>query len=753
MNVDLQIYENKGFDPEVILTSYQSFDPEVDTEVWFTQRPKSSFQLIWENVSRTVKIKEGVFSSKYHKRTILEPMNGLIEGGTITALMGPSGAGKTTLLKIIGNKISCSSTTGTKGQVYIRHNLSRQDAKSFRIGYVPQDDELFREFTVKETFMFASKMTNGHLKTKSHQVAVKEIMTKLDLLEKANSAIKKLSGGQIKRTSIGVELMSYPQILILDEPTSGLDSDTSEKVITLLRNLVQKPLHLNDAPAVLCTIHQPSRDVFFLFDNIFLLSRAGQNIYHGRPQGVIQYLNSFGYHSKNTNPAEYMIEFANGKHGNVAFKEMSSHTYQTTFSQICQNKQQSCRSRRFSSVFNELPVSELRMKTMTSFLAQVLLLFRRSFQKYTLKSWWTWYKIACGIIVAALLFDMSKKPFGEILGCWDTYQVFTTPEKEDNKVPKVAEKIASITKSDRFNFNLLGMFTSIKEGTSFAYLTLQYQMMFYALNMVFTFPLELKTHLKEMSNSWYSVFAFFVAKSFHNAVHLLICTIPFYVYIYWVSHQPLDFWVRPVTAFAVIYTYGMIWETKAEIICLIFAKVPQTISVVVITMMFFPTLFLAGFNVRYVDMWWLLQPISRANDLTHAFEANMITGFGFDRCRNSTIATNPGVFAQTINVKKILETLWATLGGGKSDTETWAFLLGQPADYLYPIYDGFTDFFKAPTQTDNNLHRRKSDSFMLDFYEIDEKAIFYNFGNLLSTLIMCKFLSFILIKLRASVKH
>ena len=749
MDAPNQTFDNKAFDPEVILTSYQTFDPEEDAEVWFTQRPKSSFQLIWKNVSRTVKVSNGFFSKKTTKKTILEPMNGIIEGGTITALMGPSGAGKTTLLKIIANKLSCDSSTGAKGEAYIRHNLTRQEAKSFRIGYVPQNDQLFTEFTVKETLMFASKMTNGHLTIKAHELAVKEILTKLDLLEKANTVISKLSGGQVKRASIGVELMAFPEILILDEPTSGLDSDTSEKVITLLRNLVQKPLNLNDAPAVLCTIHQPSKDVFFLFDNIFLLSRTGQNIYYGTPQGVKRYLNSYGYSSKkNTNPAEHMIEFANGKHGNSSFNEMSSQTYGSTFSLISQNRVKS-RTRRFSSVYNELPVEDMRMKTSTTFLAQVFLLFHRSFKKHTTKSWWTLYKIVAGLIVAALLFNMSKKPFGEITGCWDTFKIFTTPK--NGTLGK--SSLAKLRTSDNFNFNLLGMFTSIKHGTSFAYLTLQYEMMFYATTIVFVFPFEIKTHLKEMSNSWYSPLSFFVSQSLSSAATHFMATLPMFIFTYWISHQPLDYWIRPVAAFLVIYSFGLIWETKAEAVCLLMSSLPHTISIAVVIANFFPALFLSGFNVRYIDMWSVLQPLSRLNDVTNAFEANMIATYGIDRClavdHNSTV----GVQAQEINMKRIVGTLWSSFGSKRTDTQTWAFLLGQSENYLYPVVDALTEFFKIPLNSESETQSNRGQSFMLDFYDVKDSTFLSNAIVLVSTLVVCKLSVYILLKMRTSSKH
>ena len=761
MEMSVSSYENQAFEPDVTLTSYVSFDPDDDVEVWFTSRSKSSFQLIWENVSREVNVSSGIFSRQKIKKTILTKMTGLIEGGSLTALMGPSGAGKTTLLKIIADKISCQTPgTGVNGNVYVRHCLPPHHAKSFRIGYVPQDDQLFMEFTVKETFMFASKMTNGHLDLTSHESAVKEVMRKLDLTDKANTAIKKLSGGQIKRASIGVELMSHPQILILDEPTSGLDSDTSEKVISLLKNLVDKQRRFNvhDSTAVLCTIHQPSKDVFFLFNNVYLLSRSGQNIYYGPPEGVKEYLQEFGYTSKsNTNPAEFMIEFANAKHGNEKFGQMASQTFDSTSSMISKLKKQP-KSRRFSSVSMELPVSQLRMKTSTSFMYQVYLLFCRSVAKHTTKSYWTLAKIMCGLAVASILFNTSKKPFGHIDGCWDSLKVLSSsqlaPVAKSSPPGNLLSLMSTTTTGpkEKFNFNLLSMFTSIKEGTSFAFLTLEYEMIFYAMCLVFFFPLELKTHMKEMSNSWYSPLSLYISRSLSGAVTHLTGTVPMFIYVYWTSHQPMDDWIRPVAAFFVIYTFGMIWETKSELICLVLQKFPPVISVVAVISVVFPALLMSGFQVRYEDMKPIMKPLSRGNDLANAFEANLIATYGFERCHERQLNTNFSyVSADEINMKRMAGSLWSSIGTKKESTLAFSLMLGYPPDYLFPVFDAMGRFFSLP-ESSKKKKQSKGLSFMLDYYNISNEPFIGNVGMLISTLVIFKILVFVVLKIRASSK-
>ena len=390
-------YQNQAFDqePDIVLKHVRFMDPDRRK----SRALLSNFQLLWKDVSREVDLSYGIWPfNTVTRRTILNPMNGFVDAGSITALMGPSGAGKTTLLKLIANKIS-PKLEGVTGRIVIRHNLPSKEAKSFRIGYVPQYDCLFGEFTVKETLLFASRMIYGHYTSEEHTDAVETVMRKLDLFEAEDTPVKSLSGGQLKRASIGAEMMGEPQVLILDEPTSGLDSDTSENVIRILKNMVRgqnkASLKREDAPAVLATIHQPSRDVFFLFDSIFLLSRTGHNIYSGSPDRVFDFLKSFGYSSsRNTNPAEYMIEFANGKHDTKDFEEMSNQTYDKTRTICLENKYKLKR---------EIQVKNLRMKTSTSFLTQLWLLFSRHVTKQTIKSNWTLLKLLTGIVVANLL--------------------------------------------------------------------------------------------------------------------------------------------------------------------------------------------------------------------------------------------------------------------------------------------------------------------------------------------------------------
>ncbi|MCF0189567.1 MAG: ATP-binding cassette domain-containing protein, partial [Bacteroidaceae bacterium] len=156
------------------------------------------------------------------------------------------------------------------------------------IGFVPQDDLLIEELTVWENLMFTARFCFGDETDEQLSERVTACLTDLDLLEFADLKVgsplnKTISGGQRKRLNIALELIRQPAILFLDEPTSGLSSADSEKVILLLKQQTYA------GRLVLTNIHQPSSDIYKLFDHLWMLDRGGYPIYNGNPIEAITY--------------------------------------------------------------------------------------------------------------------------------------------------------------------------------------------------------------------------------------------------------------------------------------------------------------------------------------------------------------------------------------------------------------------------------------------------------------------------------
>ncbi len=198
---------------------------------------------------------------------------------TLVGIMGSSGTGKTTLLNLLcGMRRPDSGTVRING-VDIYDNAEYTEGV---IGYVPQDDLLIEDLTVFENLYFAAAFCFKELSEEELGKLVDSTLASLGLLEKRDLRVgsplnKIISGGQRKRLNIALELIREPSILFLDEPTSGLSSRDSENVMDLLRELTFK------GKLVLTVIHQPSSEIYKMFDKIIILDQHGEQVFYGNP--------------------------------------------------------------------------------------------------------------------------------------------------------------------------------------------------------------------------------------------------------------------------------------------------------------------------------------------------------------------------------------------------------------------------------------------------------------------------------------
>lgn len=205
------------------------------------------------------------------------------DSGRLVGIMGGSGTGKSTLMNILNGKIPLDS-----GRLHINGFSLEQATTEGVIGYVPQDDLLFEELTVYQNLYFNAKTCFSDFSEDLIDRTVNKVLEDLDLEDIKNLKVgdplnKTISGGQRKRLNIALELMREPSVLFVDEPTSGLSSMDSEKMMLLLKELTRK------GKLVVAIIHQPSSEIFKLFDRLWILDKGGYPIYNGNPIDAVVY--------------------------------------------------------------------------------------------------------------------------------------------------------------------------------------------------------------------------------------------------------------------------------------------------------------------------------------------------------------------------------------------------------------------------------------------------------------------------------
>ncbi len=229
----------------------------------------------------------------------LQPLSFHQESGRLVGIMGASGAGKSTLLNVLNGTVK-----PTTGEILINGiNIHAEKHKiEGLIGHVSQDDLLIEELTVYQNLYYNARLCFSDYTKGQIQEAVDKMLQNLGLYEIKDVQVgtplnKKISGGQRKRLNIALELIREPSILFLDEPTSGLSSRDSENIMDLLKELSLK------GKLVFVVIHQPSSDIFKMFDSLLILDTGGYLIYNGDPIDSIIYFKSRIHHA-NYNESE-----------------------------------------------------------------------------------------------------------------------------------------------------------------------------------------------------------------------------------------------------------------------------------------------------------------------------------------------------------------------------------------------------------------------------------------------------------------
>ncbi|KAL5263101.1 hypothetical protein ACHWQZ_G008494 [Mnemiopsis leidyi] len=274
----------------------------------------SKVTLSWEDIRVSAPVGSGGVlpclrskKNKDSKKQILKGVSGICKPGTFMAIMGASGAGKTTLLNTLAMKND--PKLDETGSILVNGKPLTRRKTTLLSAYVQQEDFFIGTLTVKEVLLFHATLRMGrNVSMKVKRAKVEKVLHELGLKKVENSLcgmpgglIRGISGGEKKRLSVACELLMNPPLLFIDEPTSGLDSFMARNIVKLIGKLAKANR------TILCTIHQPTSEVFAMFDQLYLVAE-GHCAYTGSCKDALSFFKSVNYPCpENFNPADHYI--------------------------------------------------------------------------------------------------------------------------------------------------------------------------------------------------------------------------------------------------------------------------------------------------------------------------------------------------------------------------------------------------------------------------------------------------------------
>jgi len=283
---------------------------EVGTVQVFDTRSKTRIDSV--GITKDVRNKIGRGSVR-----LLDDVSLSIRANEFIGVLGPSGCGKTTLINALNGTRPAST-----GSVYVNHlDLYRYlDSLKQSIGSVPQDDIIHMQLSVYKTLYYIAKLRlSRDVSKKEIDQIINEVLDVTGLSERRNVAVRNLSGGQRKRVSIAVELITKPSVIFLDEPTSGLDPATEEKIMKLFRQIAES------GRTIVLTTH--AMENVKLFDKIVVLMR-GKLVFYGTPSDALDYLGVSSFkelYDKLEEPASAMMEDRPDSQKTAVLDEVAEH--------------------------------------------------------------------------------------------------------------------------------------------------------------------------------------------------------------------------------------------------------------------------------------------------------------------------------------------------------------------------------------------------------------------------------------------